>query len=77
MVKLLSILCLLFFPIKLEQDEYTKMYGAPIFITENVEGYFTYDLSTIDPEVKVLFIVPIKVECKKDTIIIRPGYKKY
>lgn len=60
-----------------EQNEYKKIYGEPLYITKDIEGVLSYDLSQVDPEIKVIFILPIKVEIKKDTIIIKQGYKKF
>lgn len=57
--------------------EYKKIYSEPLLITHNIDGTFTFDLSTADSTIKIIFIVPIKVECDKDTVVIKPGYKKF
>ena len=57
--------------------EYKIIYSQPILIDKEIDGHFTFDLSTADSTIKVKFIVPIKTVCKKDTIIIKQGYKKF
>lgn len=76
-MKILLLFLLTLLPVVQDTTEYKKIYSEPLYITQDIDGTFTFDLSQVDPEVKVLFIVPIKVECKKDTIIIRPGFKKF
>jgi hypothetical protein len=57
--------------------EYKIIYSEPLYIDKEIDGQFTFDLSTADSTIKVKFVVPIKTVCKKDTIIIKEGYKKF
>lgn len=76
-MKILLLFLLTLLPVVQDTTEFKRIYSEPLLITEDIDGTFTFNLSEVDPEIKVLFIVPIKVECRKDTIIIRPGYKKF
>lgn len=60
-----------------EKNEFREFWGEPLLITKDIHGVFTYDLSLVDPTVDIIFKFEIIVECPKDTIIIKPGYKKY
>lgn len=65
------------FGVEKNDSVYQKIYGEPFYATQDMEGILSFDLSSVDPDLKVIFILPVKVECKKDTIIIKQGYKKF
>jgi hypothetical protein len=81
MLKIFLILVLLFFSGRNTnsniEEEYKIIYSEPLYIDREIDGQFTFDLSTVDLTIKVKLVVPIKTVCKKDTIIIKEGYKKF
>lgn len=53
------------------------IYGEKVYFSKNVDGELSYDLSKVYPDINVIFVLPIKIEVPKDTVYIKPGFKKY
>ncbi len=77
-MKLLTIILLSLIPFSFKNNtqDLREVWGEPILITKNIDGVFSYDLSKVDPSLNIIFKFEITVNCPKDTIIIKPGYKK-
>lgn len=53
------------------------IYGEPLIFNKNVAGEVVYDIQQSHPNYPIKFVVQIIVEVPKDTIFVKPGFKKF
>lgn len=77
MKSLLSIIFLLLPFSYTDNNDTITIYGEPLIFKKNISGEISYYIQESHPEYPIRFVVQITIEVPKDTVFVKPGYKKY